>query len=363
MIKIDGSRGEGGGQILRTALALSCLFGEAIEIANIRVGRSEPGLKHQHLAAIKAIGRISDGKSDGARLGSTIVAFQPGKIDPGTYHFDVGTAGSTMLVLQTVYLPLALAGDSSRLKIEGGTHVPWSPAFEHTDRVWCSALRQAGIDLKLSLLAAGFYPRGGGRIDVKIQNCEKIAPLHILERGPLKSLSVTGAVANLDDRIAERMTRMLNHRAKEIGIAGKMFKSEIFRAPCHTQGAYVFVQADFEHARAGFVGLGEPGKRAEIVAGDVWEETLVYLKATAPVESHLADQLLLPLSIADGPSEFRTTKVTSHLLTNAKIIEMFGAAKMEIEGMEGSEGRVSITPSGKFSLHTYSRINEQTPTL
>ena len=346
--------GEGGGQILRTALALSCLLGEAFEINNIRLGRSQPGLKPQHSAAIRAAGQISSGKIEGNKVGSTAVTFQPGKVDPGTYHFDVGTAGSTTLVLHTVYLPLTMAGDDSRLKIEGGTHVPWSPPFEHSDRVWCPSLKQVGVDLRLSLLVAGFYPRGGGRIDAKIQNCEKIAPLNILERGRLKSLTVIGGVANLDDRIADRMIRILKHRAKEIGINGKTFKSEIFRAPCHNQGAYTFIQVDFENVRAGFIGLGEPGKRAEIVAGEAWEEVLTYLKASAPVEQHLADQLLLPLSIAEGPSEFRTTKVTSHLQTNAKIIEMFGAAKIEIEGAEGSEGRVSVKPSGKSVFGTKS---------
>ena len=299
--------------MLRTALALSCLTCESVEIDNIRAGRSKPGLRPQHSAALTAAASISNGDVEGNKIGSKRIVFKPGKVEPGPYRFDVGTAGSTLLVLHTVYLPLTLADDSSRLKIEGGTHVPWSPPFEHSDRLWRPALRSAGIEITLNLLAAGFYPKGGGRIDVKIKGGNKVGPIRPAERGPLRAIKIRGAVANLDDSIADRMIHAVKRGAREIGITGKALKGEIYRPPCPAQGAYVFIQLDFENARAGFVGLGAKGKRAEIVAAEAWEEALDYIKAVAPVEPHLADQILLPLSIADGESEFTTTKITSHL--------------------------------------------------
>lgn len=344
MIQIDGGRGEGGGQILRTSLALSCVLAQPFEIINIRAGREKPGLRPQHLSSLNAARRISNAEIEGNKIGSTSVSFKPDKVIPGTYVLEVGTAGSTLLVLHTVYLPLALAEDESRVKVEGGTHVSWSPPFEHAGSVWRPLLSGSGIDLKLSLLAAGYYPKGGGRIDVKIKGRSKIEPLRLIERGELKTMRITGAVSNLDEKIAIRLIRSVRHRARESGMPAKIIKEEIARPPCENQGAYVFIELDYENVCAGFVGLGEKGKRAEIVADEVWKEAHNFISGAGAVEPHLADQLLLPLSLASGESEFTTTSVTSHLLTNAWAIESFNAAKIIIEGSEGTPGHVIVRP-------------------
>jgi len=344
MLEIDGSIGEGGGGVLRTALALSCLTGTEVEIYNIRANRLEPGLRPQHAAALDAAQTITDGEADGDKIGSKRVTFRPGKVRPGSYRFSIGTAGSVTLLLHTIYLPLCLAGDSSRLKLEGGTHVPWSPPFEHADRLWRPFLSRTGLDLTLKLKRAGFYPRGGGLVDVKIKSKAEIDPVNLSVRGEFKGLKIRGAVSNLGDEIAERMINGVKRGARTIGMAANQLKGEIYRPPSRDSGAYVFVQADYENARGGFVGLGAKGKRAEIVAAEAWEEAAPYLRATEPMEPHLADQALLPLAFADGESEFSTSEITSHLLTNAAIIERFSVASVEIEGEGGSPGRVRIKP-------------------
>ncbi len=344
MLEIDGSIGEGGGGVLRTALALSCVTGTGVEIFNIRAGRSQPGLRPQHVAALDATATITGAQVEGNKISSQQIRFRPGKVKPGSYRFSIGTAGSTLLLLHTVYLPLCLAGDSSRLKLEGGTHVPWSPPFEHTDRLWRPFLLRMGLEVTPNLQKAGYYPRGGGRIDVKIKNKTEIRPVKLTDRGGFKTLKVRGAVSNLNDKIAERMIRGVKRGARTLGITGNQVKEEIHRPPSSNPGAYVFVQADYENARGGFVGLGAKGKRAEIVAAEGWEEAAPYLRATEPVEPHLADQVLLPLALAKGESEFATTEITSHLITNASIIEMFSPASLKIEGEPGGPGKVRIKP-------------------
>lgn len=344
MVIIDGDKGEGGGQVLRTSLALAGILGEPVEIHNIRAGRSEPGLRPQHSTAVEAIEVITRGKVEGNKIGSTSLVFEPGNIEPGHYDFEIGTAGSTQLVLQTIYLPLAMAEDESRIKISGGTHVPWSPPFEHSDLVWRKAISRMGINLSLKLLSAGFYPQGGGRIDVKIKGKSKIKPISLTQRGKLKSLKTYGAVANLNDKIAERMIRCVSRTAKQVGIPAKSVKKDVIRPSCHRQGAYVFVQLDYGNTRYGSIGLGEPGKRAEVVAAEAWEDIEQYFHAVEPVGPYMADQLLLPLSVASGESEFVTTRITPHLITNAWVIEAFGAAKVEIDGNEGGPGTVKVKP-------------------
>jgi RNA 3'-terminal phosphate cyclase (ATP) len=187
---------------------------------------------------------------------------------------------------------------------------------------------------------------------VKVREGGKVGALNIIERGPLKSLKVRGAVSNLDDGIAERMIRAVKYRAREVGVVGKVFKGEVYRPQSENQGAYVFIQADFENARACFTGLGSKGKRAEIVAAEAWDGALDYIGAEGALEPHIADQSLLPLSVAEGESEFTTTKITSHLLTNAAVIEAFGAAKIDIEGEESSPGRVKILPKSDIISRT-----------
>lgn len=352
MIEIDGSKGEGGGQILRTSLALSCVLGLPFKMSNIRAGRDKPGLRPQHLTGLTAAGRISGASIRGDRVGSTEIYFEPGKVRGGPYLFEVGTAGSVALVLHTVFLPLALCGEESRLKIEGGTHVDWSPPFDHLELSWARALKAMGINVVPDLQRAGFYPKGGGRIDVKISPCERIDPAHWLERGNLKKLTVRAAVANLPEEIARRMISVSRQHARSMGISKDVLNEEIHRPPCINEGAYFFLLAEFDSScpPAGFAGLGRKGKRAEIVVEEAWKEFTDFMGTRAPIEPHLADQLLLPLAIAGGESRFVTSSVTDHLTTNAAVIEQFGAAKIRIIGEKGEPGELKIAPVEKKGL-------------
>jgi RNA 3'-terminal phosphate cyclase (ATP) len=344
MIKIDGSYGEGGGQVLRTALTLALMTGQSLRIDNIRAGRKKPGLRPQHLQAVKSCVKISQGSADGARLGAFEILFRPGKIRAGRYHFDIGTAGATSLVLQTVFLPLCLAGTSgkkSRLTITGGTHVPWSPCFHYLDLQWLSFLRQMGLDAELSLEQAGFYPQGGGRLQASLRSVGWLRPLNLLERGPMRQIRGVSAVANLPRDIAKRQRQRVVSR---LGASYPLNDIRTVQLSSHFKGTFLLLLAEFEHGQACYFGLGAPGKRAEAVADEAIDELEAFLSSDGVIDPYLADQLLLPLVFADGPSKIRTSKVTQHLLTNAEIIQQFLPLEINIDGQLNQAGTVSIDP-------------------
>ncbi|PKO21008.1 MAG: RNA 3'-phosphate cyclase [Chloroflexi bacterium HGW-Chloroflexi-1] len=344
MIEIDGSLGEGGGQVLRSALTLAVMTGQPMRITNIRARRKKPGLQAQHLAAVNAAAAISGAEVEGAHLGASELRFQPGAVRPGDYRFDIGTAGAASLVLQTIFLPLGLAAGPSEVTIIGGTHVPWSPCFHYLDLQWLPFMHRIGFDTTLELLLAGFYPQGNGQIRARIEPIKTIAPLDLPERGGLKGIRGISAVANLDMSIAERQRkRALNRlqgRHNRIDI-------ELLDLPARAKGTCLLLQAEFKRSSACYFGLGALGKRAEQVADEacLWLEK--FLATNGAVDEYLADQLLLPLAFAEGPSEYRTAKVTPHLLTNAEIIRMFDVATIEIEDDSGKSGLVRITPGSK----------------
>ena len=365
MIEIDGSLGEGGGQVLRSSLSLSVLTGQHVHLTAVRAGRPKPGLQPQHLAAVRAAAAISGAEVEGAALGSQVLTFSPGPVRAGDYRFDIGTAGSTSLVLQTVFLPLALA--SSHLKAEaaptppasrawepelpgnktseitliGGTHVPWSPCFHYLDLHWLPLLRRLGIDADLALLLAGFYPQGNGQVRATIRPVSRIEPLRLPERGALRRIRGISAAANLDMAIAERQRdRALERlRSKHKGV-----EIELLDLPARTKGTFLLLLAEFKHSTACTVGLGALGKRAEQVADEacLWLEK--FLAGTGAVDEYLADQLLLPLAFADGESRFRTAHVTEHLRTNAEVIRAFGVAEIIVEKSQGGSGLVRVGP-------------------
>jgi RNA 3'-terminal phosphate cyclase (ATP) len=341
MIEIDGSLGEGGGQIVRSALTLATATGQAVQIVHVRARRPRPGLQAQHLTAVRAAAEISGAEVQGAHLGSSDLTFAPGAVRPGEFRFDIGTAGSTSLVLQTVALPLSLADGGSDVTVIGGTHVPWSPCTHFLDLQWLPFLRRMGLAVEISFRLAGFYPQGGGEVYARIDPARTLAPLHLPERGALKRISGISAVANLDISIAERQRgqalRRLRGRDKQIEI-------ELLELPARSKGTFLLLLAEFRHGSACYVALGALGKRAEQVADEacLWLEK--FLASTGAVDEYLADQILLPLAFADGPSEYRTAKVTTHLLTNAAVIRAFGAADIEITGATGEAGPVRVQP-------------------
>lgn len=350
LLRIDGSFGEGGGQILRSALTLSLLTGRAFEIDKIRAGREKPGLRPQHLAAIQAARKISGATAEGAFLGSGHLLFSPGPVKQGKYHFSIGTAGATSLVLQTIFLPLAFASGPSKVIITGGTHTSWSPCFHYLDEIWLEFLRKMGINAKLSLEGAGFYPKGGGKINAEIlpASARNLQGIQLTERGELEFIRGISAVANLPESIAFRQRDRASKRLRRLGLAAEI---EIQRLSSPGKGTLLFLLAEFQHSRVAYFGLGAIGKKAERVADEAVDALEDFLSTRGAVGEHLADQILLPLAFAPGPSAYRTSGITRHLLTNTYVLEQFlcvptegsfGPQKIEIEGNLGEEGVVHI---------------------
>jgi RNA 3'-terminal phosphate cyclase (ATP) len=351
MIEINGSQGEGGGQVLRTSLALSILTGQPMKITHIRAGRSKPGLLAQHLKAVDAAAAISKAHVEGAAPGSTSIVFAPKEIRSGRYKLDIGTAGSACLVLQTIFLPLSMANSASTVIITGGTHVPHAPCFHYLDLQWLPVLRRVGFNAQISLDQAGFYPKGGGRIMATIRPTGKISPLLALHRGPLQGIQGLSMVANLEMSIAERQKRQTLKRLDGLHLPGKIKTGQL---PSPYKGTLLLLLAEFGQNReireysisqCCYYGLGELGKPAEKVADEAVDGLEAFLKTEGTVDQYLADQLLLPLAFAPGPSEIFTCQVTRHLVTNAEIIEAFLPVKIEISGEVSKPGLIRILPN------------------
>ncbi len=345
---IDGSYGEGGGQILRTALALSCVLGKPIEVQNIRKARPKPGLQPQHLAAVKAAAKISNATIEGATLSSTSLKFTPGPVSSGDYRFDVaetiGSAGSTSLVLQTLLLPLLSADRISTVILLGGTHVPWSPTFHYLERLFLPTIRKLGFRVELNIEQWGWYPRGGGSISARIEPSRPGAGIMLLERGRLERVTGISAVANLPEEIAQRQKKQALGVLAENDIAADI---GIIHAPSPGKGTLLFLGAEFEHAAAAFDSLGAIGKRAETVADEAARALLDHLGTGACLDPHLADQVIPYLALAQGRSEFTTSRITRHQLTNIWVVRQFLDARIEVEGREGEPGMVRIDGVGR----------------
>jgi RNA 3'-terminal phosphate cyclase (ATP) len=329
MIQIDGSRGEGGGQILRSSLALSLITGKAFSMVNVRARRIKPGLRPQHLKAVEAAAAIGKARIEGAALNSRSLIFEPSRIRSGEFYFDIGTAGSTSLVLQTILLPLSCAKSESSVTLVGGTHIPWSPCFHYLDLHWLRYLREIGFNISLRLESAGFYPRGGGRVHATIQ--------------PVRKIRGISAVANLDLSVAERQRNEALSR-----LAGQCQEIEIETVVMSAQykGTMLLLIAEFDYSQCCYYSLGARGKRAETVADEAAAEIIGFLATDGAVDQYLADQLILPLALAPGTSKLRTSKVTQHLLTNTEVIKMFLPVEIEITGELNQPGLVQITRTG-----------------
>jgi RNA 3'-terminal phosphate cyclase (ATP) len=345
MIEIDGSQGEGGGQILRSALSLALLTGQAFTLRNIRAGRKKPGLQPQHLASVKAATAVGSAEVSGASLGSGELRFVPGPVTAGNYHFAIGTAGATGLVLHTVYLPLALRGQTvSRVTITGGTHVITSPAYPFLQRSWVPAITQMGLGLTLTLERHGFYPRGGGQLIAAIAPTARVRGLSLLERPPVTRAVGSALAANLPEHIATRLARRLTQRLEQKDIRTHIEIEEATNGP----GACVSVSLPEVPIPPAFVTIGERGVPADAVADRTASAVLDYLESAAVVEAHLADQLLLPLACAEEASEYRVEQVTAHLTTNADVIRLFLPRKITITGTVGEPGLVQIAAQNEL---------------
>lgn len=342
-LTIDGSYGEGGGQILRTALAFSAILGRPVELVNIRAGRKKPGLQPQHLASVRALAEITGAGVHGAELGSPRLHFVPGPIHGGPYRFDVGTAGAVSLVFQTILVPLACAGTPSSLTITGGTHVPWSPPAPYVSEVFLPMAARMGLLATWRVQRAGFYPKGGGEARAAVQPLTSLTPLDLSERGEVLAIRGLSAVAGLPRRIAERQATQVRRRLADAGYEAEI---EIVEVEATCPGDSLFLWGEFEQSRAGFGALGERGKPAERVADEAADALLQFLAGDAATDSHLADQLAILMAFAPGRSVLTTARVSQHLLTNLWTIQQFLPLPTSVEGRMGQPGRVTIDGAG-----------------
>lgn len=343
MIEIDGSYGEGGGQILRTALSLSCLFRKPFRIFNIRKGRKKPGLMPQHLTAVKASQLISDAEVKGGAHGSTELFFSPGEVKHGNFFFDIRTAGSAMLVLQTLLPALIFSGGKSTLTLKGGTHVSFSPSFHYVKGVFLRILERLGIRVAAAIASYGFYPKGGGLVKAEIFPLKDIRPLNIVDRGRILRLKGCSGTGNLPLSIAERQKRAMMERIHS-GISDAGFHEDIglLNASTIGQGTFVYLQTESEHSIAGFTSLGERGKSAEVVGTEAAEEFMAYYHTGMAIDRHLPDQIVLYLSLCKETSVFTTSRITQHLMTNLWCIGLFHDFTCSVEGRIGEHGKIKI---------------------
>ncbi len=317
MIQIDGSVGEGGGQIVRSSLSLSIITGKPFMIERVRANRQKPGLLNQHLTALKAAKAISDAEVDGATLGSSFFSFSPKSVIPGEYRFSIGTAGSTTLVFQTLLPPLMIADQPSVIHLEGGTHNPMAPPYEFLTDTFLPLLERMGIRVEGKLDTYGFYPRGGGALTFKIEPNLNPRALHLNEKGIISAVEAKAVVVNLPDSIAERELDTVK------SVLGRLDKRQVCEVKKGiSPGNFVIVQVRAHELVETFTALGERGKRAEAVAEEAAKEAEVYLEHSAPVGEHLADQLLLPMALA-GEGSFVTAILSSHTTTNIEVIQKF----------------------------------------
>ena len=338
MLTIDGSRGEGGGQILRTSLALSIVTGTPFRMANIRARRAKPGLMRQHLTALQAATAVSNADVSGASVGSTEIMFRPGKACGGQYSFSVGTAGSATLVLQTILPALMLADARSTLVLEGGTHNPMSPPFDFLVRAFLPLVTRMGPRVEAVLEKPGFYPAGGGRFRVTVEPTKSLQPIDLFERGGLRAHRARAVVASLPQAIAERELRVVGER---LGWDRPCLESEVI-PNAHGPGNVVIIELESEHVTEVFTSFGERGVSAEKVAESAATEAGGYLRSGVPVGPHLADQLLLPLAHAGGGA-FRTMAPSLHARTQADVIRMFLETEIRMEKIGDLDWLVEVS--------------------
>jgi RNA 3'-terminal phosphate cyclase (ATP) len=386
VITIDGSYGEGGGQILRTALSLSAISGQPICIDHVRAGRRQPGLRPQHVTAVRAVAALCGARLEGDAVGSRRLLFEPRhRPQPGRYDFDVrsaassGSAGSVTLVLQTILLPLSLAAGDSDIILHGGTHVAWSPPVHYMQRVYLPALQRLGLHARVDLLRWGWYPHGGGEVRASVTGSWLAEQAHggnallgpgiatdarakgpcecpeILLQPPASNFQLTGrrelvrvsglsATSRLPDHVARRMRRRAQEHLHAAGVAAEI---ELVDAPSPGSGAGLFLFAEYacpegEPVVCGFSGYGRQGKPAEAVAGETVTALLAHHESGAPVDPHLADQLILPLVLSGRTAAFRTSAITMHLQTVVCVVRQFLDARMALVGELGQAGTVNL---------------------
>jgi RNA 3'-terminal phosphate cyclase (ATP) len=342
MLDIDGSEGEGGGQVLRTCLSLSALTGRPFRINNIRAGRSKSGLRPQHLTTVRAVAAVCAAETRGATIESQTLTFVPqSRPYGGTFHFDVadatsgGSAGSVTLILQALLWPLLFTSETAVITLRGGTHVPFSPPYHFVSQVFQPALSRLGVTFSLDLKAWGWYPRGQGEIVATIKPQPSLQ-CPDLSAEAIQTVSGLAAVTNLPSHIPQRMAQRASNLLGEAGLRSAITP---IRKLSVAPGAGIFLWVPL----AGFSSLGRPGLAAEKVAEAAVADCLAFIENRSAVGPYLADQLLLPLALAQGQSSFTTSRLTSHALTNAQLLRRWLDVGIDISGAPGGPGQITVS--------------------
>lgn len=339
---LDGRLGEGGGQILRTALSLSMCLGRPFRIEHLRANRRPSGLRHQHLTAVLAAAEICDAIVVGAELGSAALSFRPGPIRAGSYRFDLGTAGSTTLVAETLVPVLGMAKAHSSLELVGGTHNPLAPSFEFLNQALLPVLRRMGLGVEARLERHGFYPRGGGRVWLSVTPAQPRGVIHLERSGALRGWRAEALLSRLPRHIAERELALLG---RELGPAPQALVVREVDA-LGPGNALILVIEGAEISEV-ITGIGQRGIPAETVAAAVVREARAYLAAEVPVGPHLADQVLVPLALCGGGT-FLTLEPTRHTLTNLAVIQRFLDLRSRVQHLGGGRWRIGLSPPEIF---------------
>ena len=341
LIFVDGASGEGGGQILRSALALSLVTGRPFRMERVRAGRARPGLLRQHLTAVQAAATVGSAHVSGAELGSGTLTFEPRTVAGGDHRFLVGTAGSTTLVLQAILPALVTAPGTSRITLGGGTHNPGAPSFDFLALTFLPLLRCMGVKADVTLGSHGFYPAGGGSFTITIDPVARLRSLSLLTRGPA-TVRVRGVVASLPPKIAQREVSVVRRRLGLDRAQGRIEDLPASDGP----GNVVMIEIESEQVTELVTAYGSKGVTAEQVATSACDEAAAYLATDVPVGPHLADQLLLPMALS-GAGQFRSLAPTPHTTTNAAVIGQFLDVSIVFATEADGTCRVTVgTPEG-----------------
>ena len=336
MIVIDGSFGEGGGQILRMSIGIAAALGKPIRVVNIRAKRRNPGLQRQHLTAIRVLQAITDAEVHGLELGSKEVTFIPRTLRGGRYRFDIGTAGSVTLVLQALLPVIPFLPQDLELEIRGGTDVPWSPPIDFVRYVLVPHLRSMGYDVRIELVRRGHYPRGGGIVKIFSRPRHRIEPVELLERGPLKRIVGRSHCVRLPKHVAERQARAAEELLRKLGVPIEIELEwyEPDKDPHLGPGSGIVLCAEFERSVMGADALGEKGKRAEVVGREAAERLLEEISSGAAVDRHVGDMLIPLASLACGVTRIRVSRLTMHAYTMIEIVRKIVDAQISAEPLE-----------------------------
>jgi len=339
VVLIDGSSGEGGGQILRTSLALSCITGKPLRISNIRAARRNPGLARQHLVCVQAACEISKGRCGGDALGSQILDFKPGPVRSGDYHFDIGSAGSAALVVQTVLPALFGAYKPSRVTVTGGTHNPWAPPFDFLSETFLPAIATAGFSADCKLISHGFYPAGGGKMTFRIEPAQQPPqPIDLCTGENEHQIHARIYTAKLPAQIARRQEELLLQSALNIAEI-----EHIEATDSQGPGNCIMIRLLAPGRTTVFTAFGQKGKPSKKVVGEVANLAQDFLKNDAAVDRFLADQLLIYMALSNA-GDFTTSELSNHLLTNIEVIKQFLPVDFNT-AEQGRKYRVSCRPA------------------